>query len=216
MDIGAAAADHVHTAAEVGALPADVSDITNISAISGPDGSVMIDMSAGLTISLDGADKIVVEQSEIHVSSPLSMGGNIIKSVKVPSIASDAANKQYVDGQVATRAPANHSHQAADVGARPDTWVPAASDIISGTLSTDRLPTVPLAKGGTGATTAAAARTALGAAPLASPVFTGTPKAPASSTSYSTAQMRNIYAGTTDMTAGSSSLASGIIYIVYE
>jgi hypothetical protein len=35
-----------------------------------------------------------------------------------------------------------------------------------------------LGQGGTGATTAAAARDALGAAPLASPVFTGTPQAP--------------------------------------
>jgi hypothetical protein len=35
-------------------------------------------------------------------------------------------------------------------------------------------------------------------------------------TSYSTAQLRNIQASTTDITAGSSSLTSGIIYIVYE
>ena len=40
----------------------------------------------------------------------------------------------------------------------------AASDVTSGTLSADRLPTVPIAHGGTGATTAAAARTNLGAA----------------------------------------------------
>lgn len=31
-----------------------------------------------------------------------------------------------------------------------------------------------------------------------------------------TAQVRNIYAGTGDMTAGSSALATGVIYIVYE
>ena len=40
----------------------------------------------------------------------------------------------------------------------------SASDVTSGTLSADRLPTVPIAHGGTGATTAAAALTALGAA----------------------------------------------------
>lgn len=39
-----------------------------------------------------------------------------------------------------------------------------ASDVTSGTLSADRLPTVPIAHGGTGATTAAAALTNLGAA----------------------------------------------------
>lgn len=38
----------------------------------------------------------------------------------------------------------------------------AASDITSGTLAVDRLPTIPLSKGGTGATSAETARTALG------------------------------------------------------
>lgn len=38
----------------------------------------------------------------------------------------------------------------------------AASDITSGTLAVDRLPTIPLSKGGTGATSAATARMALG------------------------------------------------------
>lgn len=51
--------------------------------------------------------------------------------------------------------------------------------------------TLPIAKGGTGATTAAAARTALGCAPA----YT-----------YST----------TDLTAGSSKLTTGTLYIVYE
>lgn len=38
----------------------------------------------------------------------------------------------------------------------------AASDIASGTLAVDRLPTIPLSKGGTGATSTETARTALG------------------------------------------------------
>lgn len=38
----------------------------------------------------------------------------------------------------------------------------AASDIASGTLAVDRLPTIPLSKGGTGASSAETARTALG------------------------------------------------------
>lgn len=38
----------------------------------------------------------------------------------------------------------------------------AAPDITSGTLAVDRLPTIPLSKGGTGATSAETARTALG------------------------------------------------------
>jgi len=55
----------------------------------------------------------------------------------------------------------------------------------------------------------------LGAAPLASPTFTGTPRT-TSNTGYGTAQLRNIYAGTGDMTPGSTALANGTIYLVYE
>jgi hypothetical protein len=54
--------------------------------------------------------------------------------------------QEQIDGKAA----ASHTH--------------SASDVVSGTFSTDRLPTVPVTKGGTGATTAAGARTNLGAA----------------------------------------------------
>ena len=54
----------------------------------------------------------------------------------------------------------NHTHS----GYAASSHNHAASNITSGTLSVDRLPTVPVAKGGTGATTAAQARTNLGAA----------------------------------------------------
>ena len=48
------------------------------------------------------------------------------------------------------------------IGAAASSHNHAASNITSGTLSSDRLPTVPITKGGTGATTAAAALTNLG------------------------------------------------------
>ena len=48
---------------------------------------------------------------------------------------------------------------------------------------------VPVAKGGTGAATAGAALTALGAAPLASPTFTGTPAAPTAAAATNTTQL---------------------------
>lgn len=71
---------------------------------------------------------------------------------------------------------------------------------------------LPVAKGGTGATTAASARSNLGAAPLASPTFTGTPKAPASSTSYTTYQLRNVAL----VSAAPSSMNNGAVALVYE
>jgi hypothetical protein len=49
-------------------------------------------------------------------------------------------------------------------------------------LTTDVSGTLPLANGGTNATTAGAALTSLGAAPLASPAFTGTPSLPTGTT----------------------------------
>ena len=70
-------------------------------------------------------------------------------------------------------AAASHTHSIANVSGLQDalngkaasSHSHAASAITSGTLSADRLPTVPIAKGGTGATSASAARTALGITP---------------------------------------------------
>lgn len=62
--------------------------------------------------------------------------------------------RAYVDNAVSKKANTSHNH--------------AASNITSGTLSSDRLPTVPITKGGTGATTAAAALTNLGITATAS------------------------------------------------
>lgn len=139
----------------------------------------------------------------------------------------------------------------------------SASDINSGTLASDRLPTVPVAKGGTGATTAAGALTNLGltatAAELnkmdgvtatttelnyvdgvtsniqtqlnakaasshnqaASTITAGTlaGKVNANATAKATltdSQVRDIKASTTDLTAGTSALTTGDIYLVYE
>ena len=62
--------------------------------------------------------------------------------------ASVTSVKEELQANIDGKANSSHNH--------------AASNITSGTLSSDRLPTVPVAKGGTGATTAAGALTNLG------------------------------------------------------
>lgn len=54
-----------------------------------------------------------------------------------------------------------------------------------------------------------------GAVPISGTTMSGALKAIANA-AVETAQMRNIYAGTADMTAGTSTLATGTIYLVYE
>lgn len=73
----------------------------------------------------------------------------------ISDLTATAAELNYMDGvtsnvqtQLDGKAASSHNH--------------SATNITSGTLSSDRLPTVPISKGGTGATTAAAALTNLG------------------------------------------------------
>lgn len=83
----------------------------------------------------------------------------------------DEQIKAYIDSAAAGKADSNHSHDdkyytESEIdsklsGKANSSHNHAASNITSGTLSSDRLPTVPVAKGGTGATTEAAARTNL-------------------------------------------------------
>jgi len=81
------------------------------------------------------------------------------------------------------------------------------------------LATVTVAKGGTGATTAGAALTNLGAAPLASPAFTGTPSLPTGTTGITQAATTNnttlattafVKSQTTGVTDGSNAAAGQI------
>ena len=92
-------------------------------------------------------------------------------------------NWDKLDTELKKKYDADNKPTVEDIGAAPSTHNHSASDITSGTL--------PITRGGTGATSASQALTKLGAAPA----YT-----------YST----------TDLTAGTSDLATGKLYIVYE
>ena len=122
---------------------------------------------------------------------------------------------------------------------KPITFPPAAhnhaaGDLASGTLDSARLPIVPVNKGGTGRATLtsgyflrgngasavtmtapSSALSAMGGLPLTGGTMTGALYAK-DDAAYTTAKVRNVKFGSTDLTAGTSSLASGQIAIIYE
>lgn len=109
-----------------------------------------------------------------------------------------------------TMPPSEHTHTVDQITDFPETMPPSAhthnaADITSGTLSASILPTVPITKGGTGATSASDARTNLGAAAAD---HTHTPASIGAAPAYTY--------GTSDLTAGVSALATGTLYFVYE
>ena len=95
--------------------------------------------------------------------------GNVITSTYATKTELDTA-KSALQTSINGKANSSHTHTIANItnlqttldGKAASSHNHAASNITSGTLFSDRLPTVPIAKGGTGATTAAAALTNLG------------------------------------------------------
>lgn len=114
---------------------------------------------------------------------------------KTPTVNTDVSNKKYVDDSIAN-GNVNNANTATKLATARTITANLASSTAgsfdgSANITVGVTGTLPIANGGTGATTAAAARTALGCAPA----YT-----------YST----------TDLTAGSSALTTGTLYIVYE
>lgn len=102
---------------------------------------------------------------------------------------------KYVDDAVGNidASPSNHTHTAADVGASPSDHTHTAEDVGAAASSHNQAASTITA--GTFLDTAIKAKTG---------------------TDYTTARIRNIYATTTDLTAGTSTLSSGNICLVYE
>lgn len=123
-----------------------------------------------------------------HTHSAENISSGTLSSDRLPTVPVTKGGTGATD---AATARTNLGITPANIGAAASSHAHSAGDISSGTLSSDRLPTVPVTKGGTGATDAATARANLGAAPA----YT-----------YST----------TDLTAGTSALETGKLYFVYE
>lgn len=120
----------------------------------------------------------------------------------------------------------------------------STDDLTSGTLSTDRLPTIPVTKGGTGVTQLSSGQAVIGGGNGAvttraitnnlysTSAITGsqnlvnmntlryalnrTTGPETADANYSTPMMRAIKCGVNDLEAGTSELPSGMIYLVYE
>lgn len=93
--------------------------------------------------------------AQSKADSAYTLAEGKVDSLSDLGITATATELNYVDGvtsnvqtQLDGKAASSHNH--------------AASNITSGTLSSDRLPTVPISKGGTGSTTATGALTNLG------------------------------------------------------
>lgn len=103
------------------------------------------------------------------VKATQDASGNVITSTYATKTELDTA-KSSLQTSINNKANSSHTHTIADItnlqealdGKAATSHNHAASNITSGTLSSDRLPTVPITKGGTGATTAAGALVNLG------------------------------------------------------
>lgn len=119
-------------------------------------------------------------------------------------------------------APSSHGHAWGDITEKPSTFTPAfhnhAWDEITGKPSTFTPASHSHAWSevtGKPDTFAPAAHNQ-GANTITAGTFAATGVKAMNGTDYTTARIRNIQASTTDLTAGSSSLANGDIYLVYE
>ena len=116
-------------------------------------------------------------QSEINrISSNISAAFSVLKN-RGASVSADATSDDLVAAINSEVVPVSNGGTGAtsaanartnlgitpeNIGAADKEHTHSASDITSGTMSINRLPTITVAKGGTGATTAAQARVNLG------------------------------------------------------
>ena len=98
-------------------------------------------LSANITLSADDVEAVPTTRT---INGHELTSDITLTAADIGGIGTSSNVQEQLDGKAAS----SHNH--------------SASNITSGTLSSDRLPTVPIAKGGTGATTAAGALVNLG------------------------------------------------------
>ena len=126
-------------------------------------------------ITLERADEPVVHGTALNAETFNGMQSDLEGEI-ASAVAAHSQNKSNPHGVTAAQINAvptsrtvngkalsgNITLTASDTGAAPSSHNHGAGSITSGTLSSDRLPTVPVTKGGTNATTPAGARANLG------------------------------------------------------
>ena len=117
------------------------------------------DLATDVQTSLGKADTALQSYTETDPTVP-----SWAKAASKPSYTKSEVGLGNVDNTSDANKPISTAVQTALNGKAASSHTHGAGNITSGTLAADRLPTVPVSKGGTGATAAAAARTNLGAA----------------------------------------------------
>ena len=166
---------HTHNISDINGLQSSLDSKTNQNAFSNikissttisadiPTDTLTLVAGTNITLTPDATnDKITVSSKDTtYTLSSFGITATAAELNKLDGVTATATQINYlntatgnIQTQLDSKAASSHNH--------------AASNITSGTLSSDRLPTVPISKGGTGATTASGALTNLGITATAS------------------------------------------------
>lgn len=175
-NIGAAASSHNHTVANITDLTATATELNYMDGVTSNvqtqlDGKAASSHSHTITASASDDDVVVltgtngsnkVTYSASHANSGVTAGTYKSVTVNAKGHITAGSNPTTLSGYGITNAYTKTEVDTIASGKAATSHNHAATNITSGTLSSDRLPTIPITKGGTGATTAAAALTNLG------------------------------------------------------